>query len=611
MKLEEFSHDLIERYGFNRKILLVQLPQFMFNAFNPKIIKARGAYIWPPVGIQWLSNILDGRGLDIKLFDLNFHILKQVQENPDFKLEDWKKLLDQELDEFQPTVVGVSTINISAAPDNEDYPLRATLDYLKSRDRYIVLAGGPNAGNDAAYFLENELAHCVVKGEADIRVPRLFDYLEGQPTAIAPQSGILFQKNGQVFEDGESFQPVAPKGNVIKSYDQVPVEAYCQYGSLNPFSRMVGADRPFATIQLNRGCRADCEFCGVTEFMGGRGIRALPADDVAAEVDYLVKERSIRHFELLDDDFLGKRSDRDNLISFLKRLVYLKRDYDISWSAGNGLIASSLDEELMDLIGQSGCIGFRIGIESGNDEMIRKMRKPASLNSLLESSVLFKKYPEIMIGGNFILGIFGEETFSQMLDTYNFSKKMGLDWAGYTVFQFTHTSETKEKKKKTFGASDFVPSKDASNREIGEKEGILSGINVFDLPRNQVPSREQVRHIWQTFNLVSNYIDNKNLKPGGDADKYLRWLEAVFKGYPDNVYMPLFISLAQTLTGDENQAKLFLERTRENYDASPLWQQFFEDFGLVSFLEEPVKTPDEVYDRLGEISDKIERKTGN
>ena len=56
-------------------------------------------------------------------------------------------------------------------------------------------------------------------------------------------------------------------------------------------------------------------------------------------------------------------------------MVDLRQRYAITWSAGNGLIAASLTEELLGLMRDSGCVGFRIGIESGNADMQKKMKK--------------------------------------------------------------------------------------------------------------------------------------------------------------------------------------------------------------------------------------------
>ena len=93
------------------------------------------------------------------------------------------------------------------------------------------------------------------------------------------------------------------------------------------------------------------------------------------EMVYLSTEKGIRHFELLDDDFLASPNSEEDIIALLEGMVKFHEQFDTSWSAGNGLIAVSLNEKILSLIQDSGCCGFRIGIESGDAKMLRRIKK--------------------------------------------------------------------------------------------------------------------------------------------------------------------------------------------------------------------------------------------
>ncbi len=93
---------------------------------------------------------------------------------------------------------------------------------------------------------------------------------------------------------------------------------------------------------MSRGCRARCRFCSVPDFMG-RGVRSRPVDAVFAEMEYLVTQRGVRHFEWLDDDLLFGRRE---FLSLLERII--RSGWGITWSASNGLIATSLDADSLD-----------------------------------------------------------------------------------------------------------------------------------------------------------------------------------------------------------------------------------------------------------------------
>jgi len=255
---------------------------------------------------------------------------------------------------------------------------------------------------------------------------------------------------------------------------------------------------------------------------------------------------------------------------------------------------------MIDLVGRSGCIGFRIGIETGNEAMMKRLKKPASIKSLEKVCADLQKYPDIFVGGNFIVGLFGEETAGEMKDSLAFALSSNLDWASFTVYQFTG-NENSEKNAAVHGATDFVPSKDSAFREIVGGNEIAVGREVFAIADHVVPSREQVRQIWFSYNLVANYICNKNLKPGGNAGKFADWVEAVYIGYPDNPYMPLFAGLARVLTGEPERAARNFEAARRNLQASDYWRRRFEEFNLNPLVDAAPGTPGGVYECLAPL----------
>jgi radical SAM superfamily enzyme YgiQ (UPF0313 family) len=603
--LGEYVEFILNNYKLNNRVLLVQVPQFLFESFNLDIVKSRGFYAYPPTGLQCIKKALSNRGLKIDILDLNFLLLKRLQDDDTFDYLNWLDILDEYLKDNDPSIIGVGGISVSTDVSNPLFHYTALLKHLRSLNRHVLIAGGTIATNECDYYLLNELCHFVIEGEGENKINHLFDCLFKKGIKHNATSGIYFNNQGELIESKGHDDDVVLKETLIETYHALPIEAYHEVGSLNPFSRMVGIDRPFSTIQLNRGCRANCKFCDVQNFMGS-GLRQYPLKDLLEEMQYLIAERRIKHFEILDDDFLGTPSFKTSLVELLHGLVAFKKKYDITWSAGNGLIASSLTEQLLQLIRDSGCVGFRIGIESGNSDMLKKMRKPTSLKIINRVGDLLKGFPEIFVGGNYIIGLFGEETFGQMLDTFRLTFNVKLDWASYTTFQFTSkTNATVEKLNKGDKfATEFVPSRNSLSRETPDDMNVVSGPNIFELPRDQVPSREQVNHIWFTFNLVSNYINNHNLKPGGHPEKLKRWLEAVQICYPDNPYMPFFTALCYVLQKDNTAAQRYLERTKMNLQDSSYWQHRFDQFDLTQLVNHFPNNVARVYADLDFLQEK-------
>jgi len=598
--LTEYVTRLREEYIIGEKIALIQSPQFLFDSFNVDIVKARGYYAYPPTGLQCLAESLSDKGLDIDIFDLNYVLLKRVIDDDTFNYYNWLELLEEYLDRETPSIVGVTSINVYKDIFEPDYPLTSILQCLKQRGESIVLAGGPIATSEYYNYLMADLCHFVIESEGEYRVNFLLDYLFELESPQFSVQGIYFKSNGEIKQTEGRQVSVELERNLIDTYSLIPIEDYHNVGSLSPYSRMSGQERPYSVFLLNRGCRANCDFCGVPDFMG-RGVRQAPVSEVLDEIAYLVEQRGIRHFDVLDDDFLRYE---EAVVELLQGIKSLRRKHGITWASSNGLIGASITEELMGLMHQSGCVGFRIGVESGNPEMLKKMRKPGNLMTLRQAGVIMNKFPDVFTGANYIIGSFGTETFGEMMDTFGFACELDLDWSSFSTFQFTS-----KKKKEMVGdlktaqhaAKDFVPSKIDSKREISSSEGIFSGPEIFDLSKDLVPSPEQIQHIWFCFNLVINYINNKNLRPEARPEKFTYWVEAVKVAYPDNPYMSLFAGLGRVLMGDMISAYKHLEAAVAILKRYRYWEHRFLQFSLTDFVVDFPEDSSSVYERLASL----------
>ena len=110
----------------------------------------------------------------------------------------------------------------------------------------------------------------------------------------------------------------------------------------------------------------------------------------------------------------------------------IDRKLDILWNAPNGIALWTLDEELLRLMKRSGCYEFTLGIESGDQEILKKIiKKPLNLKKV-KSLVKTMKQLKIQTGAFFVLGLPGE-TKAQMHNIINFAKKLRLQFAEFFV----------------------------------------------------------------------------------------------------------------------------------------------------------------------------------
>jgi len=580
-----------EREG---RILLIQIPQVTLGYFNRDIAMSKGYYAFPPTGLQYICEAIKERDVEVRILDLNIEILKRVFDDPEYDVEDWPKILNDVLDEYQPAIVGVSCLF-----DAGIKPLLEVLEIVRGRGDIVTVSGGIIATYEWKRLVAPGLSHFVIKGEGENKFNFLLDELLLESKEYEPTPGIYFNDDEGITETTGPADTVVIHGNLIDSYKKVPIEEYCKYGSLNPFSRRFnGPPVPFAAIQFSRGCRAACTFCAVRDFMG-IGVRHRAIDDLLAEIEFLYNERGIRHFEWLDDDLLFYRNDIKDL---LRRII--DKGWNIQWSANNGLIATSVDEELLGLIRDSGCVGYKVGIETGNEEMLRKVKKPGKHSKFLSFSKMLRNYPETFVGGNFIIGL-PEETFSQIMDSFRFALEVELDWSAVTVCQvirgasaFSDSGEYFEDQMKGGGnkTKNFIPSRNSSNGQLSS-DADNNNLEIFTLSPHDVPTEEQVKEIWFAFNILVNYVNNKNLKPGGDPMKFVNWVRTAQRAYPTNPYMVLFLGLAYRLLGHDAQAEEY-HRLAVEYVNSEYWNERFSAFYLDRLLTDFPANGEAVYESL-------------
>lgn len=595
--LDAYCAQLRETHPANNRLLLIQIPQVILGSFNREIALSRGYYAFPPTGLQYLFEAIKHRGLEVRILDLNYELLKRVFEDPDFDHNDWPILLEEEMERFDPGVVGVSCLF-----DMGIGPMIEVMKRVRSRGRSIVIAGGVIATYECESLLTRSLAHFVVRGEGENKLNYLLDKLEQKTPCCKAVPGIWFN-DGALHESCGMPDVVMVHGNLIDSYALVPIETYKEYGSLNPYSRQTDAlGHPFAAIQFSRGCRAECTFCAVRDFMG-KGVRCRSVDDVMAEIEFLYHSKGVRHFEWLDDDLLFYRHEIKDLF---RRII--DKGLDLRWSANNGLIASSIDEEMLDLIQRSGCVGYKIGIETGNEEMLRKVKKPGKHSKFLNFSRMLKSYPRPFVGGNFIVGL-PDETFGQMMDSFRFAIEMELDWAAFTVCQvirgasaFSDSGEYFEHQMKTEGANtaNFIPVRESATGLVNADARVKHNMDVFLLPPDEVPSGDQVKEIWFAFNIISNYICNKNLRPDGDPRKFIAWVETARRAYPSNPYMLLFMALGNRLLGNDTLAQELLASAKLCAD-NAYWRDRFSAFRLDALLNDFPESSEDMYASLAAL----------
>lgn len=203
------------------------------------------------------------------------------------------------------------------------------------------------------------------------------------------------------------------QGRLRERYDARP-RSYDLAGAPIPAFEMLDIERyNRLTVQTSRGCPHHCEFCASSVLLSER-YKKKPVGKVLAEIDRILEIWPRPFLEFADDNALVDRS-------YWKELLPAIRDKGIRWFAETDLSVAE-DEELLELMRESGCAQVLIGLESP---------VPAGLPGLeLRTDWKRKRYPDyaeairtiqshgITVNGCFITGLDGHtpEIFDQIYE---------------------------------------------------------------------------------------------------------------------------------------------------------------------------------------------------
>ncbi len=311
------------------------------------------------------------------------------------------------ISEYEPTVVGISAKSQNFASACNVAKLAKEID-----KQIIVVVGGPHPSMVGSDILNCPEIDVCIRGEGENTIVELLNAIDAQKEFDAIQ-GIIYRKNGQLFEnaprefikdlDSLCF-PHETASEVLKDYDEYP-------------------PRAFRFIFAVRGCPYNCFFCGSRKIWS-RKVRFRSPENVAREIKGL-QEKGLKSIHF-DDDTFGVNKQ------YIKDLcdVLIRHCPGIKWSGE--IHVKLIDEETVSLMKAAGCYLINIGIESGNNEILKKMRKNITIEEALAACKIVKKHG-IELQAFFMVG-FPQETEDTLNDTIRAMKKTKCDTVAYSIF---------------------------------------------------------------------------------------------------------------------------------------------------------------------------------
>src|SRR5271163_1698686 len=244
----------------------------------------------------------------------------------------------------------------------------------------------------------------VVRREFDHQIA---NYAKGTPLSELP--GVSYWKDGSVVNN--------PEGGVIENLDELPWVTKVYKRDLDfrrynvPFLL-----NPFISFYTTRGCPAMCTFCLWPQTHSGHRWRLRSSDDVAAEVRYALDAfPEVKEIFFDDDTFNYRKARTLELCAKLKPLKF-------TWSCTSRV---TTDYETLKAMKESGCRLLIVGYESGDPQILKNVKKGATVERARQFTRDCHKLG-LVVHGDFILGLPGE-TEASIENTIQFAKELDVE----------------------------------------------------------------------------------------------------------------------------------------------------------------------------------------
>ncbi len=268
----------------------------------------------------------------------------------------------------------------------------------------IAFVGPPAAVEPEKVLSASSAIDFLVRGEFDYQVA---DFARGKPAAELP--GVSYRCNGGFVHN--------PEGPPIEDLDALPWVTRVYRRDLDitrynvPFLR-----HPFVAFYTSRGCPAMCTFCLWPQTHSGRRWRRRSAADVAAEARFTLEAfPGLREVFFDDDTFNYQKARTLELCRALKPLKF-------TWSCTSRV---TTDYETLKAMKEAGCRLMIVGYESGDPQILKNIKKGATVEMALRFTENAKKLG-LAIHGDFIVGLPGE-TRQSLQNTVDFAKRLDVD----------------------------------------------------------------------------------------------------------------------------------------------------------------------------------------
>jgi len=385
----------------------------------------------PPLGLLYVGANAINAGYNVELIDMEAEVISFRE-------------LKNRIKKVKPRLVGIT------CPTTLFNNTVELSKIIKSAVDVPIVVGGPHTKMDIDSILENEVIDYCLRGESDVTITPLLDYLIKQTERIEDVKSLSYRKGATIVHNEVS--------GSISDLNAIPFPAR-QLLKKDLYYNMFTETPTCTSIVTSRGCPYKCIYCAPIYTRG----RQRSVENVVSEIRETVDRYKIKDFQFFDETF---NLNPQWTIDFCNELV--KQNISIFWRAR--CRPDLFTPEVVQCMKKAGCRVISMGVESANDSTLKWFNK-GYLRKHIQSAMDMIAEEGIELHGFFILGA-PVETKEEMIKTIELACMPQFSYASFYILT-------------PFEGTQFL--------DIALKEGLIDindGIDYSD----QTPFNARLKH---------------------------------------------------------------------------------------------------------------------
>ncbi len=311
---------------------------------------------WVPVGLLSIAAVLRKAGHDVSVYNADadysghehvlnysdrFYLTRSLMDDSDLSSQVFQEIVET-IKGHEADVVGISVKSDSVPVVKK---LIGIVNEIVPAAKIILGGSHFDVDPEPRYFSESDV---IIRGEAEGIIVQAIESLgTGRRTGLTPLSA---------------------QGTIgLSSLETISLNYLPRF----QFERLSVQKKQL--LSTSRGCPYRCSFCYMS--IKSAPPRFVAGDRVVEDMVALQNNHGISKFYIVDDTFGMQRRQLDEMYESLRR-----RQASFAWSCMSHV--KVLDRATISLMKKMGCNAIHLGIESGSENMLSRLRKNVRVSEI-------------------------------------------------------------------------------------------------------------------------------------------------------------------------------------------------------------------------------------